>query len=200
MTYVCALWTFSSAFLAPLALFTGSLAIHWGLVSRHHAMVVAIGASIGFAVVYLAFLAVGFDLWTCFQRAREINTSMMGSAWRSITHYLLSATGSLGGFAIGCGVPVVASWLAALRHYKLDRSAASCVAWSASATILLLALMGAYQWEVERIWLFFVPLTCVPAARYLYDITGRDARRIAPVLAVLWLQGVLMELMLDTYW
>jgi len=59
---------------------------------------------------------------------------------------------------------------------------------------------GLYQWEVERIWLFLVPLVCLPAARYLHEISDGQPRRSRPVLGLLWLQTVLYELFLDTYW
>jgi hypothetical protein len=200
MAYVSTFWTFSSAFLGPFALFTGGLAIYWGLIAPRHTGVVVIWAALAFGAADLALRGLGFDLLACFEQARQLNASMMGSAWRSSGHYLLNLTGTLGAFAFGCGIPVTAMWLAALRHHRRDRSAASCVAWGASATILLLALMGLYQWEVERIWLFLTPLVCLPAARYLHEISDGQPRRLGPVLGLLWLQTVLSELFLDTHW
>lgn len=200
MVYMCTLWTFSAAFLAPLGLFTAGLAIRWGIIAPRRALQVGLLAASGFIAVHLAMLALGFDLWACFLQARKLNTEMVGSAFRSFSHYFLSSTGNLGAFMIGCGIPVSAMWLSALRTFANERSSGTCIMIGSSATILLLAILGVYQWEVERIWLFLVPLVCIPAARYLHGITRSNPRGIMTVVGVLWLQTLVMELMLNTYW
>jgi hypothetical protein len=200
MAYVSFSYSFSSAYLAPFGLFAAVLAVHWGLASRARAGKTVLYASGAFVAAYLLMRGAGFDLLACFWQAKEINAAMMGSAWRSPSHYFFSSSGTLGAFAIGCGIPVTALWWIALRRCRGERSIASCVISSASATVLLLALLGLYQWEVERIWLFLVPWVCISAARPLHDIGRNAPRRAVAVLTVLWLQTLASELLLDTYW
>ncbi len=56
--------------------------------------------------------------------------------------------------------------------------------------------MGFTKAETERIWLFFAPFVCLPAARAL---AARPAA-ITPVLAALAAQALLHELVFDTVW
>jgi hypothetical protein len=200
MVYVSTLYSFSSAYLVPFGLFTASLALYWALVPWARAGTAALCSVGAFVVVYLLMRGAGFDMLACFWQAKEINTAMMGSAWRATSHYFFSVTGTMGAFAIGCGIPVTAMWLVAVRRYHGERSIATCVTLGASATVLLLALLGLYQWETERIWLFLVPLVCLPAARYLHDVGKSAPRRVIAVLMVLWLQTLSSELLLNTYW
>ena len=52
-----------------------------------------------------------------------------------------------------------------------------------AALIGLLLAMGLYQWEVERIWLFLVPLAAIPAARQLESLSWMQGGRLVAILA-----------------
>jgi hypothetical protein len=73
---------------------------------------------------------------------------------------------------------------------------------SAIVTVVIAACVPVYTMEVERVWLFLVPLVAIPVAAWLTDCE-RGTGRIGGTLAVAGLvaaQTVLTEVLLTTYW
>jgi hypothetical protein len=101
--------------------------------------------------------------------------------------YWLWLPGSPTAFLLMLGIPV--AWLA-LRALAGGDGAAIAVL----ATVAVAALAGFTKAEVERIWLFLAPLTCLAAAGAL------DERRLRPVLALLAVQALGWEVLWNTVW
>jgi hypothetical protein len=201
MVYVCALFTFSAAFLLPFCGAAAGWMVLRDKTSWRDAAATAVWAACAFSAIYLLMRELaGFDLLHCFLQARFSNSIAMGSAWRSGGHYLFSGLGSFGAFAIGCGIPCVAMWLRGVKNSLHGRSVVDALASSTATTLIVLVLLGLYQWEVERIWLFLVPLVCIVAAHELHPVGVRRPGRMTALLALLWGQTVVSELLLNTNW
>lgn len=106
------------------------------------------------------------------------------SAQRPYAYWLL---GSPAAWVIALGLPV--AWALA-RAVSVRDPAALALA----ALVISAAVLGFTKAETERIWLPFVPLACVAAARAL------PARRLAPALWLLTGQALLVSLLIDTTW
>ncbi|MFN7975007.1 MAG: hypothetical protein U0166_22090 [Acidobacteriota bacterium] len=189
--YGSAVLTFSTAG-GMLVMAAAAIArLHRGETPARSILACGAAAAAGFAACHAAaFGILGFDLVACFRAGNRLNQELVGSAFRSAEHYALAVIGTLVAFLIGCGVPVAA--LATRR--PLGRAAIV-----AAPAILLIALAGAYQWEVERIWMFFVPFEAIAAASALRE-APRATRLLASVLALQASQTIAMELLLDTHW
>jgi hypothetical protein len=101
--------------------------------------------------------------------------------------YWFWLTGSPTAFLLVLGLPIAWYGLCAL-------AARRSVALAVFGVIAVACLAGFTKAETERIWLFFAPLVCLPAAQALRD------RSLTPVLAALAAQALLHELVFDTVW
>ena len=95
--------------------------------------------------------------------------------------------GSPVAWAVMLGLPTAGAWLIAVKR----RDDAALVL---ALVIVVAALAGFTKAEVERIWLFFVPLACVAAATVI------PPRRLRIVLLALTIQALGVELLFQTIW
>jgi len=201
LTYAGALLTFSIAYLGLFVVCCGVIAAARNHVAWSRLVSVVIVSTLTFAALHCLMLAsTGFDLLACFQTARELNDQRMGLARRSVSHYAFGVSGNLAAFLLACGVPTAALWLTRLVAERKERSEFTYLALGSAAAIGILLLMGLYQWEVERIWLFLVPLAAVPAARQLEILGGTSGTRLLGILGAVWCQTLAWEIALNTYW
>jgi hypothetical protein len=201
LTYVGAMLTFSIAYLGLFGACCGVIAAARKHVAWSRLVSVVIISTLTFTALHFLMLAsTGFDLWACFRTAHELNDLRMGSARRSVSHYAFGVTGNLVGFLLACGVPTAALWLTRLVAERKERSALTYLALGSAAAIGILLLMGLYQWEVERIWIFLVPLVAVPAARHLETLDWMSGARLLGILGAIWCQTLAWEIVLNTYW
>lgn len=201
LTYAGAMLTFSIAYLGLFGVCCGVIAAARKHVAWSRLVSVVIVSSLTFTALHFLMLAsTGFDLWACFRTAHELNDLRMGSARRSVSHYAFGVTGNLAGFLLASGVPTAALWLMRLVAERNKRSEFSYLALGSAAAIGILLLMGLYQWEVERIWIFLVPLVAVPAARHLETLTWMSGARLLGILGAVWCQTLAWEIALNTYW
>ncbi len=95
--------------------------------------------------------------------------------------------GDIAVFLLGLGVPGLVLWSRALGW--LDSAAVAL-----AGTLLLASASGFAKAEVERIWLFLIPLAAVSIGPQLLG------RRLRPLLMLLVAQALLVELLYGTTW
>jgi hypothetical protein len=150
------------------------------------AFVLAAVCGVVLVALHGAFAALtGFDPIGTVRATEEVYREGVASM-RPYWYWLL---GSPVGFLLVLGIPI--AWLA-LR----DLAERSPEATAIFAVLAVAAVMGFTKAETERIWLFFAPFVCLPAARALAARPGA----VTPVLAALAAQAVLHELVFDTVW
>ncbi|MEW6741352.1 MAG: FG-GAP-like repeat-containing protein [Planctomycetota bacterium] len=199
--YAGAFQTFSVSYVGLFAVGCAGLAAVWGLVPWRRIITIIALSGVAFLATHVAVVALtGFDLIACYRMANEVVVANMGIAWRSLSHYVFGVSGNLAAFLIAIGIPASALWLARLKAEWKERSALAALALGGSAAIALLLLVGPYQWEVERIWLFLVPIASLSAARHLEVKGWTGGGTLAGVLGAIWLQALVWELLLNTYW
>jgi 4-amino-4-deoxy-L-arabinose transferase-like glycosyltransferase len=162
------------------------------------------------AVLWLAY---GYDPLAMFGAAiANANHIMRGTAHETATRYGHLAVGNLAVFSIGVGLPCTVIWCSSLRERR-ERPAfcgsavqpfnnAATFSFVAALTLVVATSLPAYTLEVDRVWMFLVPLVVVPVAQRLFDQEHRTGRIGATMAVALLLaaQTLVTEILLTTYW
>ncbi len=129
---------------------------------------------------------------------------MSGGGYETAAHYVLLALANLLVFLAACGLPCASIWQKALGSAAVSRHGAVFLRFvrAGAATVLLATLLPIYTLEVERIWLFLMPLVIVPAAALLFEAERGRARADLTVAtdSLLLIQTLLIEVLCETYW
>jgi hypothetical protein len=140
----------------------------------------------------LLWLATGHDPLASLAAVYQAYSAAPGSAHRPYTVYALGNVVAFGGML---GIPLLAALAARAVAVVRQRSWASADA-AALAMLLAGGAWGFSRGEVERIFLFMVPLVLVPAVRQL--LAWRV--RLPVVAALLLAQTVAVQVLLFTRW
>jgi len=151
-------------------------------VSRAAALAAACAAAV-LALYGVLYAAVGFDALGTLAATEEVYRFSLARL-RPYAYWLF---GSPAAFLIVLGLPV--AWYAVRAL-----AARQTVALALAAVIVTSTVLGFTKAETERIWLFLVPLACVAAA------TALPRNAVRPVLALIVVQALAAELLLDTIW
>jgi hypothetical protein len=142
-----------------------------------------------------AKLIFGFGIIKTFLAANSANKHIVNSNFESLTIYFLYFLMNIVAFGVYLGWPVILSYFKALREAFYSFS-------NLRNIVLLLGLffltsilfVGIFQGEVERIWLFILPLFVLPAAEFI-----KNNNQYA-VFSLLFLQIVSTEILFYTHW
>jgi hypothetical protein len=171
----------------------------------------ALGAFVLSHVV--VWLATGFDPIAMFRVAvAHSNQIMAGTRHESIARYAHLVVANLVVFFVAAGLASCVLWWPAAARAARDlcrtRSVMSTTGRlsrftiAAVVTLIVAACVPVYVLEVERVWMFLVPLIAIPAAARLAELergSGRLTLTLA-VAALLAAQTLLTEVLLTTYW
>jgi hypothetical protein len=207
-----------SASLAALATFSAAFLVVWAAAmlavtaiadrARLGAALRALAAAAAVSVTLLAALGCwcGYDLFENLRAAVGYDRAMMsgGDPAASRPHLHLIAA-NLAAFFAGAGIPLAV--LFARQAWRDLRPGEEPFAARRLNLTFLLALavtvaLPLYTLEVERIWLFMVPLVVIGAVRQFGPLTGdgRAGPEIGLSYGLLAFQVVLMETLLETTW
>jgi hypothetical protein len=175
-----------ASFFSPALLAIGAWAFVVRLVRRERAAAIRLGLGCVLAVVafyVLLRLITGFDLIAAIHAIdADYRRGVAGGR-----PYWFWVFGSPSAFLVALGIPV--AWLAVRALGRREPSAVGL-----ATVVVTSSLLGYTKAETERIWVFLVPLVCLAAA------TELPLRRLRLVLAVLAVQAILAELLLNTIW
>jgi methylthioxylose transferase len=140
----------------------------------------------------LLWLATGYDPAAAVRATHAAYQAAPGSARRPYLPWLVGDPIAFGGMV---GIPLFAALVAAAAAVARRR------AWTSFDAAVLACLLAASSWgftrgEVERIFLFLVPLTLVPVVRQLL----RWRARLPAVAALLVAQTLAVQLLFYTRW
>jgi hypothetical protein len=158
--------------------------VAWGRGGLRHAVELALACGAALAAFYLALAGLfGFDAPGALAATGEVDRLGVASG----RPYAFWVFGSPVAFLLSLGIPI--AWLAARALGRGDRLAIAI--W---AVIGLAAVIGFTKAETERIWLFFAPYVCLAAAPLV------TRRALAPLLALLAAQALVVEALFGTPW
>ncbi len=143
--------------------------------------VIAVG--VGYAVLRVAF---GYDAVAAFDatRQRYLHGPNTLADHRPIDYW---QAGDVAAFLGGLGLPLVVAYGRALALRFAE-------AWALALIVLMGALSGYTKGEVERIWLFMVPLAALAIAPVL------TRRHLTATIALLMVQACIVEYAFSTVW
>jgi hypothetical protein len=184
-------------------------------------------AALFVGVHVLLWLSAGYDAIATFQAAVENHKHiMLGARHETATRYVHFIIANLVVFFIAVGLPCAILWWSAVAQtfrkspgavdlqtvpeqsprcrtlHSADCEPFRSFVWSALATLLVAASVPVYVLEVERVWMFLVPLIVIPIARQLFVAesgTGTIHATISVALLVA-VQTIVTEILLTTYW
>ena len=148
----------------------------------------------------LLYVFTGFDAIAAFRVALVRNAALVGHL-HGVGQYLHLTLAQVVAFLMGLGLPLAARWPSALRARLADLRLGSpdpgaVLAVGAAIAIPVFSALGLYRMEVERIWMFMVPLAIMPIAR---TVTARP-KMLLVIIALLGTQPIVAEALLDTRW
>lgn len=202
---LAAFMTYASCLLGLFFGIAAALSL-WRDRARAWRMVAALAAALSTFVALFAALqhATGFRPITALRFSIARDEEGMGSGHESLERVLQIGVCNLLAFLLASGIPLTVLWLRELRQglaAGVPDARAVFVAASA-ATLLLAAFSTLFTAEVERIWLFLVPLLIVPAANRLHEwreSCGSDLPFFG-VAGLLAAQTLGFEVFLNTRW
>ena len=167
-------------------------------------------AALATALASFVALFAALQLATGFRPIQALRLSIardeegMGSGYESLERFLQIGACNLLAFLLAAGIPLTVLWLSELRGALRSRPAGAgdVLLLAAGLTLLLAAFSTLFTAEVERIWLFLVPLLVLPVASRLYEwrrSTGSEAPFFT-VAVLLCAQTVAFEVVLNTRW
>lgn len=219
---IAALMTYS---ITVVLVFCGLAALGtWAWCPGHRRGTVGVGlAALGaFAGLHLILWGgTGFDPIAMFRAAASFSHKHLPDArHETVVRHLHVMVGQLAVLFFAAGLPCAVQWwpavLGAIRaggrfrpSGPTDRGASAprepdlplfCLV--ALLTLLIAAAVPAYVMEVERLWMFLVPLVVIPVAAGLASQeagTARPRQTIATA-ALLGIQTIVTEMLVTTYW
>jgi 4-amino-4-deoxy-L-arabinose transferase-like glycosyltransferase len=202
-----AVMTFSAAFLGlwGLSLLAVTLLADRGKL-RGTAVALAASGAASLLVLTALYLWSGYNLLENLRAAVAGHHQIMaGGNYATPRQYAHLAVGNLVAFFASTGLPLAVLFVRQSWRDVRDRQNSApgrVLTLSFLLALVLLAAAPLYTLEVERIWLFMVPLVVISAARMLdrtdrQDDLGADATLTVCLLSI---QVVAMEAVLNTTW
>lgn len=165
--------------------------------SNKERLVILVRSSLTFFSLLLFFVVIwrvsGYSIVDNFLNARIINSSVVESNFVSLPKFFIYLSMNISSFLIFLGLPII-YWLSC----NFRKIWAQKYFWSIVGFCLLLffLLLGIFQGEVERIWLFMVPFILFVFPRN-EDI---DTKKISVIITLLFFQIILFQTFFYTYW
>jgi hypothetical protein len=137
----------------------------------------------------------GFSLLACLNASRHSDHYVMKTFSLADGRYFDISFSNLFAFLIGTGFVTVMFWWRFFQHRKIDP-----LQLAALITIVVLSFAGLFTHETERIWLFFIPLPLMAAAKVIQEEGFNSSRLLEWAMGALFLQTWLCQVFLYTMW
>ncbi len=173
--------------------------------SKRHLKVIFLSGGVVILFYLLLYLGPGYNIFTNLETAINRDRSGMGTGYETLERYVFLSIANLFAFFIYMGIPTTALWIRetsrtaiqALRRTGFDSFPIANLIW-----IIGVAFSTLFTLEVERIWMFMLPLVLIPAGKHLaaYIEERRSLAMFYVVAGLLWAQILAFEILLDTRW
>lgn len=155
----------------------------------------AVFAALGFILFFLALkLWAGYSVINDFFDSYKSNAETVSSNFESIRIYFIYFFINLAAFCIYLGFANIYLILKNVRNIFREKLWPYLVGFFMLAIFLL---VGIFQGEIERIWLFITPLFILPVIYSGRTLSDDD---FSSVLSMLFFQIIFMQVLFYTYW
>ena len=192
----CVFSNFLFLLLAPFFLFS-LIHLSKNSTSKKLSVVAHAGVSLLVMIVFFAILRYIYDysIIDNFFLARMINTGLVESNFLSLGTFLTYMFMNIVAFLVYLGVPSGIAFFSELGYNFKMRSFWGL---SGAGILLFFLVIGIFQGEVERIWLFLVPFFVISNARLFAG--EQNNKQLNAVLSLLFFQIIVFQVMFYTYW
>lgn len=167
-----------------------------------------VSAALSFAVFYLIiYLLTDYSIFGTLKNVSQHTSRFyMEESGNYNQSYIFWRFGNIIAFSLFVGVPTASLYLKEL--YQLTKNIFQrmntdiyMLAFIVTFLFIDLALMF-FMGEVERLWLFLIPFLVIPAAKNLWNHcqSTKSSVLLHLTLTLLFMQSLLLELVLYTYW
>ena len=196
--------TYAALFLGPLLALLGLLAVRGGWTgARRLAATCAFGGA-GALAVYGLLAAIGYDAPAALRASLAHDHGLMDTGRETAARHAAIGIANLAAFLIGIGLALAALWLcaAATSARRFRARGHDALALTTAVMVPVMAFSTLFTLEVERVWLFLVPLVAVAAGRYVHELVERSGSLavVRTAAGVQCLQLFAAEALLRTGW
>ena len=149
------------------------------------------GLALFFAALYLVY---DYSIWENFWVSRAAQNAEIKSNFESLLIYFVYFFMNLSAFAVYLGLPNVFLLVGRIKEFWRRENLAASLGF---IMVGLFLLMGIFQGEVERIWLFLTPLFILPLMKIVKDW---EPLRFNALLSLLFFQIITLQILFYTYW
>lgn len=148
----------------------------------------------GFLTFYLSlYLLVNYSIIDNFFMAQKVNSEAVESNFRTIFVYLKYFAINILAFGVYFGI---ANILLFGRNLKGFFSRDRIIDLLGFATLAFFLIIGMFQGEVERLWIFLIPLFILPLSRLFKE----NNSKFSAVISLLFFQIIIIQTLFYTYW
>lgn len=152
-------------------------------------------AMAGFALFFAAlYFAYSYSVWENFWFARAEQNKEIKSNFDSLLIYFTYLFMNFSSFAVYLGIPNVLLLPVRIKEFLRRENLAPSLGFAMAGFFLL---VGIFQGEVERIWLFLTPLFVLPLMK---AVKSWEPSRFNALLSLMFFQIALMQILFYTYW
>jgi len=182
--------------LAPFFIFLAWYRVHRASVADHSVVLFRILLSLGAFILFFVILQFwsGYSIIDNFFTARVSNQHAVQSNFASLGMYLLYIAMNIVTFFIYLGLPLVAIFY---RDWPDTLRKATILFKSGIGVVFIFLAAGAFQGDVERLWLFILPLF-VPFANRLF--ANENQQLFGPFLSLVFLQIIVTQILFYTFY
>ncbi len=181
--------------LALLFLILLFIALRQHKISIRDIVIRTIFAVFGFLIFYaVVYWLTGYFIIENFFVSRKVANIVVGSNFESVPIYLIYFFMNLVSFGIYLGIPNVKLML---QNFKEFWGRENILYLLGFIMVALFSIIGVFQGEVERIWLFLTPLFILPLIKVSKDYSNLQ---FSSFLSLLFFQTVFMQILFYTYW
>jgi hypothetical protein len=145
---------------------------------------------------FLLYKITGYSIWENFFVAKKANQASVDSNFESLFIFVRYIFMNIFAFVFYLGVPLVV--LLSKKLKKIEFIKSNPVNYTAVITLATFLFVGEFQGEVERIWMFAIPLF-IPMFVRSIKFLDRPVY-FSCVLSLLFLQIIITNIMFYTYW
>lgn len=153
-----------------------------------------------FAILGLLFFYIAIYFWTDysiiqnFMVSRGVQGEVVRSNFESSFIYLAYFIMNLVSFGVYFGIPNI---YLLFNNFKEVMNQEHLEAWLGFIMVAIFLLIGVFQGETERIWLFLAPLFILPLVKVIRNFTFSQ---VSALLSFLFFQIVFTQILFYTYW
>lgn len=164
-------------------------------IGRKAILLRGVASVLGFVAffIFLKFFT-GYSIIENFSVANQVNAEWVESNFKSVPTYLIYLLMNILTFGFYFGLANICLLAPRLKYFFTRKN---LILAAGFAAVIFFLLIGIFQGEVERIWLFVTPLFILPVAHSLENFEDTN---FSAFLTLIFFQIIVIQTLFYTYW